>query len=114
MPQLIGESLEGERSESASAPWPEIVPLDHSTEPPPLDLSAAIPSCLPQLAAFIAQTSTALQVPPELVAPLVVSVASLGTARAFEVECQSGWREPAPVWVACLAGNARCARWRAR
>jgi hypothetical protein len=95
------------RYEPAAGPeperWPEPRPLLDAATPPDLDLKAAIPANLPELADFIRQTSTALQVPVELVAPLVVSVASLGVARAMEVQCQPGWIEPAPVWVACLA-----------
>jgi len=85
------------------APWPVITPLHAGPVLMDLDLTQAIPKGLPQLAAFMRQTSTALQVPVEMVAPLVLSVASLGTARALEVECWPGWVEPAPVWVAVLA-----------
>ncbi len=87
----------------APAPWPEPRPLHRTITPPPLDLVQAVPACLPELAAFIGQTSVALQVPTELVAPLVVSLASLGAARALEVEIQPGWIEPAPVWSCVLA-----------
>jgi hypothetical protein len=83
--------------------WPVIEPFNQTSDPPALDMATAIPPCLPNLATFIGQTSIALQVPMEMVAPLVMSIASLGVSRSLEVECQTGWREPAPLWVACLA-----------
>jgi hypothetical protein len=37
------------------------------------------------------------------VPPLVVALASIGTARALEIEPAPGWRETAPKWFAVLA-----------
>jgi replicative DNA helicase len=88
---------------SAPDPWPEMRPLTTTREPPSLDLDTAIPDELPDLRNLIRGTSQALQMPVEMVAPLAVSLASLGAARVLEVEPMPGWREPAPVWVSIVA-----------
>jgi hypothetical protein len=84
-------------------PWPELIPIHQSPELPGLDLCTAIPDCLPELRAFITCQAQAVQVPIEMVAPLCLSLMSLGVARALEVQCNQTWREPAQLWVVCLA-----------
>ena len=83
-------------------PWPKPRSLS-TTAAPALDLSKAVPPNLARFRDFCAATSEALQVPPDMVAPLAVALASLGTSRALEVELSPQWRETGPLWVACLA-----------
>jgi hypothetical protein len=86
----------------ASAPWPKPRALSVSCAPV-LDLEKCIPPSLARLREFCAATAEALQVPPDAVPPLAVALASLGTARALEVELSPQWRETGPLWFAVLA-----------
>ncbi|MCX6940130.1 MAG: YfjI family protein, partial [Verrucomicrobia bacterium] len=52
---------------------------------------------------FCASVAEGLQVPPDMVAPLALALASIGTSRALEVELSPQWRETAPLWFAVLA-----------
>jgi hypothetical protein len=93
-------TLEAARTEAE--PWPTPRPL---ACPPPLtlDLEKAIPPGLAPFREFCAAVPEALQVPPDMVAPLALALASIGTARALEVELSPQWRETAPLWFAALA-----------
>jgi hypothetical protein len=71
--------------------------------PPTLDLEKAIPPGLAPFREYCAAVAEALQVPPDMVAPLALALASIGTARALEVELSPQWRETAPLWFAALA-----------
>ena len=83
-------------------PWAKPHPLS-APPPPTLDLDKAIPPGLAPFREFCAAVPEALQVPPDMVAPLALALASIGTARALEVELLPQWRETAPLWFAALA-----------
>ncbi|MCU0791933.1 MAG: YfjI family protein [Opitutaceae bacterium] len=85
-----------------ASPWPPPRPLSRPAAPG-LDYSKAIPSRLAPLRDFCAAVGEALQVHPDLVAPLGIALASLGTSRALEVELSPQWRETGPLWVCALA-----------
>lgn len=93
-------TLDAARSEAH--PWPTPRPLTR-TAPPVLDLTKAIPGHLAELREFCEAVASSLQVPSDSVPPLVVALASIGTARALEIEPGTGWRETAPMWFAVLA-----------
>ena len=91
--------LEAARAEAE--PWP--TPISLSCPPPPtLDLEKAIPPGLAPFREFCAALAEALQVSPDAVPPLALALASIGTARALELEMQTGWRETAPLWFVVL------------
>jgi replicative DNA helicase len=93
-------TLEAARAEAQ--PWPAPSPLTRPA-PPVLNLAVALPDHLAELREFCEAVSVFLQVPSDCVPPLVVAIASIGTARALEIEPAPGWRETAPTWFAVLA-----------
>jgi replicative DNA helicase len=93
-------TLEAARAEAQ--PWPVPRPLTRPA-PPVLNLAVAIPDHLAELREFCEAVAASLQVPTDSVPPLVVALASIGTARALEIEPAPGWRETAPTWFAVLA-----------
>jgi hypothetical protein len=99
LPSIL--TLEAARAEAA-APWPRPRPLTRHA-PPGLDLAVVIPPALAPLRTFCSAVAEALQVPPDAVPPLALALASIGTARALEVELSPQWRETGPLWVAVLA-----------
>lgn len=94
-------SVETARAEAE--PWPTPRPLSQFSAPPRLDLDKAIPPGLAPFREYCAAVAEALQVPPDMVAPLALALASIGTSRALEVELSPQWRETAPLWFAALA-----------
>ncbi len=99
---LITPVLTLEAARVEAEPWP--TPISLSCPPPPaLDLEKAIPPGLAPFREFCASVPEALQVPSDMVAPLALALASIGTARALEVELLPQWRETAPLWFAALA-----------
>lgn len=93
-------SLDAARVEAQ--PWAKPHPLS-APPPPTLDLEKAIPPGLAPFREYCASVAEALQVPPDAVPPLALALASIGTARALEVELLPQWRETAPLWFAVLA-----------
>lgn len=93
-------SIEDARTEID--PWPEAISLDQGA-PAKLDLSRAIPSCLPDLRAYCTGLAEALQVSEDAIAPLALSTFSIATSRAYIAEVRAGWRETPCLWVAVLA-----------
>jgi replicative DNA helicase len=91
-----------EEARAEAQPWPKPRPLTRPS-PPVLNLSVAIPDHLAKLREFCEAVAISLQVPSDCVPPLVVALASIGTARALEIEPAPGWRETAPTWFAVLA-----------
>lgn len=83
-------------------PWPTPSPLTRLA-PPILNLAVAIPPKLTMMREFCEAVAVSLQVPSDSVPALVVALASIGTARALEIEPAPGWRETAPMWFAVLA-----------
>ena len=82
-------------------PWAKPHPLS-APPPPTLDLDKAIPPGLAPFREFCAALAEHIQVPTDYVAPIAVAIASVGTARALEIEQRSGHRETAPLWLICL------------
>lgn len=93
-------SLDAARSEAH--PWPAPRPLTRPT-PSVLNLAKTIPDHLSVMREFCEAVASSLQVPRDSVPPLVVALASIGTARAVEIEPAPGWRETAPLWFAIFA-----------
>jgi len=87
-------------------PWPTPRPLA-CPPPPTLDLEKAIPPGLAPFREFCAAVAEALQVPPDAVPPLVLALASIGTARALEVQLSPQWRETVNLWVCVLMDSAQ-------
>jgi hypothetical protein len=81
--------------------WSDPVPLEKH-ERPSFDLSKCIPPGLAVFRQFCEGVAEDLQVPPDAVPPLAVALASIGTARALEIELQAGWVETAPLWFVVL------------
>jgi replicative DNA helicase len=105
LPQILSAS---ELDESRAAPgpaWPTPAPLGSPT-PPGLDLAAAIPLRLGTFRAFGDGLAEALQVPPDAVFSLAVSIASGCAARAVETRAGPDWIETAPLWVCVLMQSA--------
>jgi hypothetical protein len=98
-PEII-ISVETARAEAQ--PWATPRPLSHPA-PPSLDLTKAIPAPLGCFRDFCEAMAEAIQVPPDMVPPLALALASIGTARALEIELKPDWRETAPLWFAVLA-----------
>ena len=94
-------SLDQARAE-ASTPWPMPRPLSRPAAPA-LDLNKCTPPGLAPFRQFCEGVAEALQVPPDMVAPLALALASIGTSRGLEVELSPQWRETAPLWFAVLA-----------
>lgn len=94
-------TLDQARAE-ASTPWPTPRPLSRPAAPA-LDLAKCLPPGLAPFRKFSEAVAEALQVPPDMVAPLALALASIGTSRALEVELSPQWRETAPLWFAALA-----------
>ena len=91
LPQILSAS---ELDESRAAPgpaWPTPTPLGSPT-PPSLNLAAAIPLRLGTFRAYGDGLAEALQVPPDAVFSLAISIASGCAARA--VETRAGPRLP--------------------
>ena len=92
-------SLEAARVEAE--PWP--TPVSLSCLPlPTLDLEKAIPPGLVPFREFCEATAEHIQVPTDYIAPIALAIATIGTARALEIEQASGHRETAPLWFVCL------------
>ena len=87
-------------------PWPTPRPLA-SQPPPTLHLEKAIPPGLAPFRQFCESVAEALQVPPDAVPPLALALASIGTARALEVELSPQWRETVNLWVCVLMDSAQ-------
>ena len=51
---------------------------------------------------FCAAVAEALQVPLDMVPPLALALASIGTSRALEIELSAQWLETAPLWFVTL------------
>ncbi len=83
----------------AEAAWPKLEPLRGSSEPPPFDLLAMLPTDLPEMAEMVDAVAEAVQVPKEMVASAAIGLAAVAASRAVEVECTPGWVEPAPLWL---------------
>jgi len=94
-------TLDAARAE-ASTPWPAPRPLSRPAAPA-LDLAKCVPPGLAPFRQFCEAVAESLQVPQDAVAPLALALASIGTARALEVELSPEWRETAPLWFAALA-----------
>jgi hypothetical protein len=89
----------------APGTWP--APAEITTAPPPsLDLDAAIPADLQTFRAFCLGLSEALQVPPDAVPPLALTIASGCVARAVETRSGPDWVETPPLWCAVLMQSA--------
>ena len=97
-------TLEDARAEAE--PWPTQRPLA-CPPPPTLDLEKAIPPGLAPFREFCAAVAQGLQVPPDAVPPLALALASIGTARALEVELSPQWRETVNLWVCVLMDSAQ-------
>jgi Protein of unknown function (DUF3987) len=95
-----------EAARAEAEPWPTPRPLA-CPPPPTLDLEKAIPPGLAPFREFCAAVAEALQVPPDAVPPLVLALASIGTARALEVELSPQWRETVNLWVCVLMDSAQ-------
>ena len=94
-----------ETARAEAEPWP--MPISLSCPPPPtLDLEKAIPPGLAPFREYCAAVAEALQVPPDAMPPLALALASIGTARALEVELSSQWRETVNLWVCVLMDSA--------
>jgi hypothetical protein len=91
-----------ETARAEAEPWPMPRPLPRSSAPA-LDLSKCVPPVLAPFREFCDAVAESLQVPPDMVAPLALALASIGTSRALEVELSPQWRETAPLWFAVLA-----------
>ena len=90
-----------EQARVEAHPWPTPRQLSHPA-PPVLDLTKAIPEHLAPFREFCTAIAENIQVPLDYVAPIAVAIASVGTARALEIEQKSGHRETAPLWLVCL------------
>ena len=97
-------TLEAARVEAE--PWPTPRPLA-CPPPPTLDLEKAIPPGLAPFREYCAAVAEALQVPPDAVPPLALALASVGTARALEVQLSPQWRETVNLWVCVLMDSAQ-------
>ena len=95
-----------EEARAEAEPWPTPRPLA-CPPPPTLDLDKAIPPGLAPFREFCAAVAEGLQVPPDAVPPLVLALASIGTARALEVELSPQWRETVNLWVCVLMDSAQ-------
>jgi replicative DNA helicase len=56
----------------------------------------------PWLRDWVSASAEFAQVPVDLPASVALSVASLGSARIFDVEVRSGWSEPTNIWTAVV------------
>lgn len=101
MNSLSSPVISLDAARAAAEPWPKPHPLTRPA-PPVLDLAVAIPDHLTELREFCEAVAKSVQAPLDGVSPLAVALASIGTARALELEPGPGWRETAPLWAVCL------------
>ena len=84
-----------------TTPWPAPIPFTSiAVQPFPVDALPAV------LAEFVQGISTALQVPPDMVAPLVLAVCGAGVAGKFSVSPKSGWNEQVNLYACVIAPPA--------
>ncbi|TVR44927.1 MAG: DUF3987 domain-containing protein [Planctomycetota bacterium] len=83
--------------------WPEPPSLRALAKPPPFDVETMIPSNLPWLRSYIAESAQSLSVSPDWPALLSVTVASMAALGAVEVEIFPGYREPPCLFLVGLA-----------
>ena len=87
----------------ACDPWPTLVPLLQSFDPPAFNSERMIPAPLQWFRDWCAAVSRSIGVAQDWPAVLGIGVASLAAAGAAEVELWDGYVEPAPLWVLALA-----------
>ena len=101
-------TIEAVRAEAQ--PWPKPRALARAASPA-LDFAKCIPPGLAPFRDFCAAVAESLQVPPDAVAPLALSIVAGTLGRSIETRVSADWTETESLWFAVLmeAGERKSA-----
>ncbi|MGL4177512.1 MAG: YfjI family protein [Dermatophilaceae bacterium] len=93
-----------DRQAAMAAPWEDPIPLTPARVLPPFPVGVFPP----WLAAMVTETSTALQVPPDLPATLALACLAVAAGGRVDIQARPGWVEPTNLYtVVALAPGSR-------
>lgn len=81
-------------------PWPDVLPLDSATQPPPLP-AGVLP---PDHEAWVRAVAEATQTPPDFAAILSLGVIATAVQRAVDIDL-GAWAEPLVFWAFAVGSS---------